>query len=568
MLNVVVLTAALSVYNSGVYSNTRMLYGLARRPAARTAQCDRRGVPLVALGVSALATGICVVVNYFMPGKAFGFLMGLVVSALIINWALISWIHLRFRAPSWQPNSLASSAAWATLHQLPVPGLPAGHPGGDVPDAGSATVRLSDSILAGSAGTGLPPARQAGGGARGLSGKARPYRSLYCYPWDVASAAQHGQRLQQLGMNGVTLAVSYHAGKFLRPHGRRRPARHFSRRRRGVFRTAARAIWRTQAASPFRSAMRRVLPELVADAQLAVHAWTVLLHNSRLGALHPHTAHNVFGDGYVYSLCPMHDAVFAYAVNLCRDIAAQGVHSLVLETPGWLPYAHGYHHEFAQVRSNVWLDTMLGLCFCDACMAAGRQHGLGMDSLRASIARSVDQYLQAPVDATPAQAQAWLQADLLAMPALAEWLRLRQRRVTELVGAIRAAIPPQVELAVIATVQRPTASNWLEGMDVAALARVADWIEVPFYEADAAAVASDAWDCIRRLGGSAQLRAILRPGPPDLADGAQLASALDRLAQLGIRELGFYNFGLLRPARLEALGQALRPLPDEPASPA
>jgi hypothetical protein len=50
-----------------------------------------------------------------------------------------------------------------------------------------------------------------------LSGKARPYRSLYCYPWDVASAAQHGQRLQQLGMNGVTLAVSYHAGKFLRP---------------------------------------------------------------------------------------------------------------------------------------------------------------------------------------------------------------------------------------------------------------------------------------------------------------------------------------------------------------
>jgi aromatic amino acid transport protein AroP len=39
-----------------------------------------------------------VAVNYFMPGKAFGFLMGLVVSALIINWGMISWIHLRFRA--------------------------------------------------------------------------------------------------------------------------------------------------------------------------------------------------------------------------------------------------------------------------------------------------------------------------------------------------------------------------------------------------------------------------------------------------------------------------------------
>jgi len=100
MLNVVVLTAALSVYNSGVYSNTRMLYGLAKQGNAPKAllKVNGRGVPLVALGVSALATGICVLVNYFMPGKAFGFLMGLVVSALVINWGMISWIHLRFRA--------------------------------------------------------------------------------------------------------------------------------------------------------------------------------------------------------------------------------------------------------------------------------------------------------------------------------------------------------------------------------------------------------------------------------------------------------------------------------------
>jgi aromatic amino acid transport protein AroP len=100
ILNVVVLTAALSVYNSGVYSNSRMLYGLARQGNAPKAllAVNKRGVPLAALGVSALATGICVVLNYFMPGKVFGFLMGLVVSSLVINWGMISWIHLRFRA--------------------------------------------------------------------------------------------------------------------------------------------------------------------------------------------------------------------------------------------------------------------------------------------------------------------------------------------------------------------------------------------------------------------------------------------------------------------------------------
>ncbi|MGZ8288045.1 MAG: amino acid permease [Telluria sp.] len=100
VLNIVVLTAALSVYNSCVYANSRMLYGLALQGNAPKAllKVNKRGVPLAALGVSALATGACVSLNYFMPGEAFGVLMGLVVSALVINWSMISWIHLRFRA--------------------------------------------------------------------------------------------------------------------------------------------------------------------------------------------------------------------------------------------------------------------------------------------------------------------------------------------------------------------------------------------------------------------------------------------------------------------------------------
>ena len=99
ILNLVVLTAALSVYNSCVYSNSRMLFGLARQGNGPKAlqKVDRRGVPVAAIGVSALATAICVLINYLMPGKAFGLLMSLVVSALVINWGMISLAHLRFR---------------------------------------------------------------------------------------------------------------------------------------------------------------------------------------------------------------------------------------------------------------------------------------------------------------------------------------------------------------------------------------------------------------------------------------------------------------------------------------
>ena len=99
VLNVVVLTAALSVYNSCVYCNSRMLFGLAVQGDAPRSllKVNSRGVPLKALGISALATGLCVVINYIMPREAFVLLMALVVSALVINWGIISITHLKFR---------------------------------------------------------------------------------------------------------------------------------------------------------------------------------------------------------------------------------------------------------------------------------------------------------------------------------------------------------------------------------------------------------------------------------------------------------------------------------------
>jgi len=98
-LNVVILTAALSVYNSCVYCNSRMLFGLAKQGNAPKAllNVDRRGVPVISIVFSAIATALCVLLNYTMPGEAFGLLMSLVVSALVINWAMISLAHMKFR---------------------------------------------------------------------------------------------------------------------------------------------------------------------------------------------------------------------------------------------------------------------------------------------------------------------------------------------------------------------------------------------------------------------------------------------------------------------------------------
>ncbi|MCY1451049.1 Aromatic amino acid transport protein AroP [compost metagenome] len=76
-----------------------MLYGLAEQGDAPRAfaKVDDRGVPLLAIGVSALITLACVLVNYLIPARALELLMSLVVAALVINWAMISLAHLKFR---------------------------------------------------------------------------------------------------------------------------------------------------------------------------------------------------------------------------------------------------------------------------------------------------------------------------------------------------------------------------------------------------------------------------------------------------------------------------------------
>ena len=99
VLNFVVLTAALSVYNSGVYANSRMLYGLAEQGNAPRVflKLSRNGVPVLGILVSGLITLLCVALNYVLPQGALIILMSLVVAALVLNWAMISLSHLRFR---------------------------------------------------------------------------------------------------------------------------------------------------------------------------------------------------------------------------------------------------------------------------------------------------------------------------------------------------------------------------------------------------------------------------------------------------------------------------------------
>lgn len=70
-LNFVILVASLSVYNSGVYSNSRMLFGLSVQGNAPKflTRVSRRGVPVNSLILSGAITSLVVLINYVLPQR-------------------------------------------------------------------------------------------------------------------------------------------------------------------------------------------------------------------------------------------------------------------------------------------------------------------------------------------------------------------------------------------------------------------------------------------------------------------------------------------------------------------
>jgi L-asparagine transporter-like permease len=100
-LNFIVLTAALSVYNSCIYSNSRMLYGLALQKNApqALAKTNKRGIPFNAILVSSAITFLVVPLNYFTPNwfDAFKIILSFVVVCILVNWALITLSHMKFK---------------------------------------------------------------------------------------------------------------------------------------------------------------------------------------------------------------------------------------------------------------------------------------------------------------------------------------------------------------------------------------------------------------------------------------------------------------------------------------
>lgn len=99
IINVVVLTAALSVLNSGLYTASRMVYALGGTgwAPAWVTDTNRRGVPWKAILLSTVVGYVAIVMNYVSPDRVFAFIMNSAGAVALFVYLIIAFSQLRMR---------------------------------------------------------------------------------------------------------------------------------------------------------------------------------------------------------------------------------------------------------------------------------------------------------------------------------------------------------------------------------------------------------------------------------------------------------------------------------------
>src|SRR5215472_15800185 len=359
---------------------------------------------------------------------------------------------------------------------------------------------------------------------------------------------------ERAGLGGVTLAAAYHHGRDVFPHNPVRKV-HFLEGGTVFFRPDL-ARYRGLGLQPRVSRLAAdsdVLSDLCRRASmrsLRVRAWTVFLHNYTLGEAHPDCAcRNAFGDRHLTDLCPANPEVRAYVRALSADIAARGVADVVAESLHFHGLEHGFHHERYFIELGPLGRYLLGLCFCEHCLAAARGQGVDVDHLERAVRLELERRFAAAPEPEPAELE---RADMEAFAdgELGGYLETRAATVSSLVKECAEAAP----LALIDlsgaikgyATGRPAGAaapsiGWQFGIDVGAIAESCQ-VEAIGYAADPERLRFDL-DGYRSLAGDKNLSVIMRPMAPDCDSAGNLAQKLEVARAAGCTETGFYHYG-------------------------
>jgi len=381
--------------------------------------------------------------------------------------------------------------------------------------------------------------------------------SMWTYAWDIqdlgydATVYDLGERA---GLNCISFATSYHAGRFLQPRSPRRKT-YFPEDGTVYFQPTP-ARWDAVPIRPQIAAVVRtggdVLAELVRRRDhggLKVSCWTVCLHNTRLGMLHPEVVtRNAFDDPNYYSLCPSHSSARAYATALVEDVTHTYKPDLIeLESPSFMGFAHEFHHEKDGVGLMPEDDFLLSLCFCPSCLTRSKSAGVDGTAARRTVRKWIAEICERAI---PAPRFADFPAGGLETfrphPELYDYLMWRFEPVTSLVAEIRERANPATKVVVI-----DFKNSWLGGCDPIALGKISDGTILCAYSMTPHEVTDLVAGGRKALGRDKFLAAGFRIFYPEVRSPEDLKARAIAAIAAGANGIHFYNYGLIPAARLD-----------------
>jgi hypothetical protein len=377
---------------------------------------------------------------------------------------------------------------------------------------------------------------------------------------------------ERAGADGLTLAVAYHDARDVFPHNPVRRVR---------FLEPGRVFFRPDPARYRGLLLQPVVSELVAGGcplseaaaatsrrGLRLTAWTVLLHSDLLGFEHPSCApRNAFGDPYLTDLCPANPDVRAYVRALVGDVARRDVEVVQTESLHFHVLAHGYHHERFFEDVGALGAELLGLCFCEHCLAAADARGVDGAGLQRFVREELERRF-AGVVAGGAEEVGRDELGALAGGEMAGYVEARTETVATLIEeAVASAAEGGARLVVedlsgaikgYAT-GRPAgppaaASAWRLGLDLRRAAEAGAGVMAIAYAEDPERVRLDL-EAYRTAGPVAGVA--LRPMPPDCGSADNLARKVAVAREAGVEEIGLYHYGLCRLSALDWTRTAL-----------
>lgn len=385
-------------------------------------------------------------------------------------------------------------------------------------------------------------------------------RGMFAYPWTLAEQGieQSIRYLStELHTDNLYVSVNYHSGRLFQPLSHNK----VNMRHDSTF---------SFAPDPERYPgnlelkvdegvvgldLQRAIRRTCIEYGVAYHAWAIGMHSSAVGRANPEwCVRNAYGDVYDYALCPNHPKSQAYMSGLIEDICANlAPKSVVLESPGFLGFVHGHHHEKMLSRLGPVCEYLLSLCFCSNCMHRAASSVVDVDRLQELVKLRVDRLCEQERGGMGMEfTQAEFACLLLEEPELYRYTMMRMETVTELLARIKSVAHRYgVELW---TMPALIASNsWSEGSSLSQLAPVVDGFMALTYYSDPAKVRADL-DWLKLFIGDTPYVALFNGGAPATNSASDLRSGVDTALRQGAKGVAYYNMSMLTRSRLEWIG--------------